>query len=267
MPGGQTKYFSAWLQHVDSNEQKISEWCRKGKDDFHGYCKFCGIDIKCDNAGKAQLLQHAYKKKHKEAIKHYQDNMQSKLYFPATQIQKSTNVVVQPSSSSLAGSSTAASSQIMGCIHYGDAGLEAEIYWLAKIASSNYSLRSSDHIGDLFRVMFPDSKVAENFSLSHTSSSYIIADGLAPYFKKVIISDLVESKLPFSLHFDETSTTQVKKQMDLTLRYWSPTHDEVWTSFYTSLFFGHAEGIPVAVKMYETMQNDGIPVDKLITLV
>ena len=175
---------------------------------------------------------------------------------------------MQPgSSSSSAESSTATLSKIMGCINYGDASLETEVYWLAKMARSNYSLRSSDHVGDLFSVMFPDSKVAENFSLSHTSSSHIIADGRAQYFRKVIIIDLLESDLSFSLHFDETSTTQVKKQMDLTLWYWSPMHDEVWTSFYTSLFFEHAEGIPVAVKMYETMQNDGIPVHKIVTLV
>ena len=127
------------------------------------------------------------------------------------------------------------------------------------MASSNYSLRSSDHVGDLFSVMFPDSKIAANFSLSHTSSSYIIGEGLLPYFTRVIIGDLVESQLPFCIHFDETSTTQVKKQMDLTLRYWSPTHNEVWSMFYTSLFFGRAEGVKVALKMYERMQNDGYP--------
>ena len=31
---------------------------KKGKDDYHGYCNFRAIDIKCDNSGKAQLLQH-----------------------------------------------------------------------------------------------------------------------------------------------------------------------------------------------------------------
>ena len=135
------------------------------------------------------------------------------------------------------------------------------------MASSNYSLRSSDHVGDLFSVMFPDSKIAANFSLSHTSSSYIIGEGLMPYLTRVIIGDLVELQLPFCVHFDEASTTQVKKQMDLTLRYWFPTHNEVWSMFYTSLFFGHAEGVKVTLKMYERIQNDGIPVNKMVTLV
>ena len=62
MPGGQTKFAGAWLSHVDTNGQKISEWCNKGKDDYHGYCLFCDSDIRIDNAGKAQLLQHASKR-------------------------------------------------------------------------------------------------------------------------------------------------------------------------------------------------------------
>ena len=55
--------------------------------------------------------------------------------------------------------------------------------------------------------------------------------------------------------------------MDLTLRYWSPTPEEVWITYYTSLFFGHAEGEKVAVKMYEQLVSDGIPVAELVTLV
>ena len=58
-----------------------------------------------------------------------------------------------------------------------------------------------------------------------------------------------------------------KKQMDLTLRYWSSTHNEVWVTYYTSLFFGHAEAENVLVKMYEQIPSDGIPLDKMATLI
>ena len=54
--------------------------------------------------------------------------------------------------------------------------------------------------------------------------------------------------------------------MDLTLIYWSSTHNEVWTLFYTSLFSGHAEGDKISLKMYEQMHNNGIQVDTMATL-
>ena len=66
--------------------------------------------------------------------------------------------------------------------------------------------------------MFPDSKIAANLKLSHTSASYMIADGMSKYFTQLIVKDLVKSKLPFCIHFDETTSTQVKKQMDLTCK-------------------------------------------------
>ena len=74
MPAGQTKFSGSRLSCVDSNNQTIREWCRKGKDDYHAYCCFCDTDFKCDNSGKAQLLQHAKKEKHKQATKPARSN-------------------------------------------------------------------------------------------------------------------------------------------------------------------------------------------------
>ena len=85
-----------------------------------------------------------------------------------------------------------------------------------------------------------------------------------PYLRKEA-DDVNYSDLPFSVHFDETKTAQVKKQMDLTLRYWSPTRSEV--IYYTSLFFGHAEADKVMSRMIEQFHEENSPVDKLITLV
>ena len=83
----------------------------------------------------------------------------------------------------------------------------------------------------------------------------------------MLVDDLKKSDVPYSLHFDETTSSQVKKQMDLTLRYWSPTHNEVWVNLYTSLFFGHAEGAKVAGRIYEVLKKDDLPVQKLCTLI
>lgn len=199
MPGGKTKFNFVWLSHIDTNAQPLRDWCRKGKDDFHAFCRFCDVDIKCDNAGKQQLMQHARNNKHKEAIKYTLDNKQSKLFF------------APKSTSSTSHSSSTSSTGKLELINYGDAALEAEIHWMAKAAHCNFSLRASDHIGGFFQALFPDSKIAANFSLSRTSASYMISEGMAPYFKKTLVNDLVKSGLPFSLHFDETSTIQVKK--------------------------------------------------------
>ena len=226
--------------------------CKKEKDEHHGYCCFCLIDIKCDNGRKVQLLKHCTIKKHKEAIKHAKDRNHAK---------HTSFFASKPEGASC---STASQPKSVGLFTISDATLEAGIYWPAY---SNYSLHSSDHIGNLFQTMFADSKIAENFTLSCTSASYIIGQGLSPYLTQVIIDDVLEFKLPFSVHFDETIPKQVKKEMDLTVIYWSPRHEDIWTVFYTSLFFGHTEGEMVAAVMHSKMFEDGLPVERMATLV
>ena len=220
MPAGHTKFSTLWLSCVDVNNQSVGEWCRKGKDDFYGYCCFCDTDTKCDNSGKAQLLQHAKKEKHKQATKPVRSNNQAKLLVTAG----------APWTSSISSSNRSSGANVVS-FNYNDASLSAEIYWLAKMASCNFSLLSADHIGDTLRQMFPDSKIAAGFNLSRSSASYMIGEGLAPCFKTVIIDDVKKSNVPFTMHFDETTTAQVQKQMDLTLRYWSPNHNEVWVAY------------------------------------
>ena len=65
------------------------------------------------------------------------------------------------------------------------------------------------------------------------------------------------------LHFDETTQSQVKKQMDLRIRYWSSTKNEVCCRFYRSLFFGHAEASVVTEAILGAFREDKIPVENL----
>ena len=128
MPGGKTRFNSAWLTSIDVNGQRLSGWCRAGADEHHGYCRFCNIDIKCDNAGKSQLLQHAHREKQISAIMSVVDRSQTKLFValpPAT------------SSDNSAASCSSSSDKTLTTINYNDAVLRAEIYWLAKVSFSN----------------------------------------------------------------------------------------------------------------------------------
>ena len=80
-------------------------------------------DIKCNNSGKQQLLQHAKKDKHKQAIKYLQDDKQFKLQlFSSLSLTSST-----PENSS------SSSTSKLEMIKYSDASFEAQIFWMAKM--------------------------------------------------------------------------------------------------------------------------------------
>ena len=73
-------------------------------------------------------------------------------------------------------------------------------------------------------------------------------------------------RAPSVFNNDETTQCQVKKQMKLHIRYWSPVHNEVWIRYYSSEFFGHAEGATVANAIMSAFKNDNVPVPQLLTL-
>ena len=60
---------------------------------------------------------------------------------------------------------------------------DAEICWVIKVVMSHVSYRSCLDINKLFQKMFPDSSVANDFSLSETKCTNTVHFGIAPYFK------------------------------------------------------------------------------------
>ena len=80
--------------------------------------------------------------------------------------------------------------------------------------------------------MFPDSKIAENFSCGKTECSYVVCFGLAPYFKGLLTKSLsnVEHIVAF---FDESfNKTSKRGQMDMHVRYWDNNHNYLATRYY-----------------------------------
>ena len=87
-----------------------------------------------------------------------------------------------------------------------------------------------------------------------------------PYFQKQLIYDVNSSKNPVTLHYDETTTTPVIKQMDLHFRFWSEEQNEFVRRFYTALMFGHAEGAKVAAAMVDKLEEDKVNLSSILTL-
>ena len=92
--------------------------------------------------------------------------------------------------------------------------------------------------------MFPG-PVTEGFTLSRSKASYLISDGLWPILTKHLMKEINSTDSAFTLMCDETTTKQVRKQMDILVRFWSETKEKVVVPFLKALFFGHAKGVDV----------------------
>ena len=74
---------------------------------------------------------------------------------------------------------------------HNNADVVKEIIWILKsIICSRYSKRSCDEQFCTLKAMFPDSKIAEAFSVGRTKSMYMINHGLAPFFKSLLLFEL-----------------------------------------------------------------------------
>ena len=85
---------------------------------------------------------------------------------------------------------------------------------------THQSLHSAGEESELFPEMFPDSAIANDFSMSAAMLSDVINHGLAPYFKTQIMKELALKGhgLPprFISCFDESFIkVQFSKQMDI----------------------------------------------------
>ena len=61
---------------------------------------------------------------------------------------------------------------------------KAEALWALNVARRGFTYNSSDNIGDVFRSMFPDSKIAQQFNIQSKKISYVISHGIGPYFHR-----------------------------------------------------------------------------------
>ena len=98
--------------------------------------------------------------------------------------------------------------------------------------------------------------------------SYLISDGLGPYFRQTLCHDISQSGHGYTIQYDETGNSQGRKQCDILVRYWSEEKNEVIVRFLQTLFFGHAKGHDVGMKIVDVLQEAGyqLPLSCLISL-
>ena len=93
-----------------------------------------------------------------------------------------------------------------------DEKIQEEIIWSLYVSVENNSFRPCDSIRGTFKAMFPDSAVANKFSLPRTKVSYMLSDGIGPVFHQQISDDVKKSSARFTVLYDEATTTGGKKQ-------------------------------------------------------
>lgn len=220
----------SWLERQDANNVKLKLWLKK-IDNTSAICNLCGTTLLFNSQGVHAFIQHSKKAKHRTV---------SDLRFS-----KSVNHISVSSSSGALSVEPSIVDKITA----------AELKWCFKVAECDYSLRSCDDTPLLFCGMFDDSKIASGFKLSRTKASYTFSDGLKPCLSKRLASDISSSSAAFTLLFDETTTLQNCRQLDILCRYWSEEKKEVQVCYLTSFIFGRTSSTELTKKILSLLED------------
>jgi hypothetical protein len=253
--------------------------------DYAVFCILCLKTIHCGNAGVKQLMQHANGAKHKQVAAcrfgsnqahlsvegHSNDThdkqTESEVIVPLTNIEPigSTPTMSNSRQSMSSGSHAVVSGSrnfLLTQCHTNQVTI-AETKWILNVIERDNSFNSCDGIATVFKQMFPGT-VSQDFSCGADKATYVTRFGLAPYFTEQLLRDVTKSGYGFALQFDETTTAQVRKQLDVTIRYWSDEAGQVVVRYLDSKFLGHAEADKVTTCLLESITDKGIALSNLV---
>ncbi|CAF1116233.1 unnamed protein product [Rotaria sordida] len=142
---------------------------------------------------------------------------------------------------------------------------KAETLWALTVARRGFTYNSCNNIGDVFRSMFPDSKIAEQFNMQSKKISYVISHGIGPYFHRYLIKQLKRCE-KFVLCIDEQTNVQNKKQLDLLVKFWSYDEGLVVTRYFKFILLGHAQANVLQDATINCFKTDGIDLKRLLML-
>ena len=197
------------------NDEWIIEypWIRRdARSIHHAHCQLCHKTFSIGGQGGAAVKSHAKGTKHDEREKS-RKTLNMDTFIDSTKkvsesisdnkaalVPSASTSSKQPSSSnskcsSNSNTNSSASSSTSGIQTFFNKKLHenvlhAEILWMLNSMESHYSHKSQEKNTAVFKVMFHDSAIAQNYSCAETKARYMVTYGMAPAFKTELCDKL-----------------------------------------------------------------------------
>lgn len=210
---GKCVFSDAWLE-----KDEYREWLKRDADKYQAYCKVCYKTFKLGTMGVKALDSHMSSEKHKSIM----ERRRSCHTLTNFVVSASSNTTESRNGASRGESSSASGSTSSGATNSADIRevfgstdtLKSEVLWVMNTAYRHNSFSSNKKVGQLFAKMFPDSKIAKNFTCGENKTSYMVKSGLAPYVRAQLVKSLGDDNYVLSFNESLNQTTR-NKQLDL----------------------------------------------------
>lgn len=140
---------------------------------------------------------------------------------------------------------------------------KAEALFAMSLAVKGVPFTYAETASKTIPAMFPDSTIAEKFACGRTKATYLIADGLGPYFRGMVLEEVGWPDVYFTIQIDETpKPEQHVQQLDILIRYFSKSQQKVVVEHLESFNLGRATAA-ILVDCVERSLSE-LPKDKLL---
>lgn len=182
----------AWLE-----DDNFKHWLEEVPEDkTKSKCSVCGVTILC---GKSELLKHQLGAKHQQRMKGIRGTSNISKAFEKTNAKTAHTLAVK----------------------------RAELRIASFFAEHNVALNVSDHLIDMLKVAFPDSKILQDVRLHREKCKKVVTNVLAKTDKELLAEIL--KTVPFSVLVDESTDVAVDKNMCVVCKFIHPTNGSLQT--------------------------------------
>ena len=273
MPGKQTFCDPNWF--VKELNPDIAGWLKPVENDAGSvFCIPCKKSIKLSNMGIGAVTGHAAGDKHKRnfaimmktpAINSFFGKSSNKAK-PVTlsSSEPSQNQSVVMHDPPVAVQHVEPNRVTLKDFGFKNGLFKSEIFWALCSTDAHLSNRQSEKLSPTFKLMFPDSQVAQNFSVGKDKMGYLSTHGLYPFFKEQVEESLHKSQF-FSVGYDESLNKVAQKtQMDINIRHLDSSTGLVSTKYHTSEFLGSCKAVDLLEHLNKGLGSAKF--DKLVSL-
>ena len=213
----QTYFDKQWLTH-----EVYGKWVVKTKLNTQYRCKVCHKTNELSNMGIQAIKEH-------NGAKHVENTRKVSNFFSSAKVAQKPEPEQPPRKKQATLDQTTTNTVVA----------EAEIRWILQCVNSGYSNSLNSRTSKLFAKMFPDSAIAQTYSLGEDKIRYSINCGIGLHFKTILMDNIKNSDC-YVISFDESlnKATQTS-EMDMLVRYFDNAQKKVCTRYVTSSFLGH----------------------------
>ena len=120
------------------------------------------------------------------------------------------------------------------------------------IVQHNLSISVADHLGQLFKNIFPDSQIASSYACAKTKTFCIINKAFQPYYHKQTI-DYCKNH-PFTVGHDGSNDTGVQKMNPIAVRIFDINRSKTVSEHFCSMCLTDGENAGKAYKIFEMIE-------------